>query len=162
MQMIAYALVAVVVFLLVAGPLRARMFRKLQSRAPGDVYFSVMNRRPLAIALGHVMGTDAFAMTGSPCVVADSNGIAIWDNTPFEHVATIGWERVSSVDVNDAMLGDRRWPPSTILLSLGSGSDVVVLPLLRPNGSNRFLPPHGESAWLVSQLRLLRAAAAAV
>jgi hypothetical protein len=151
MQLVASALVVVVLFGFFAGPLRARMFRKLASRAPGDVYFSVSNRRAFALALARATGPRALSMTGSPCAVADTTGIAFWDNTPFEYVTTIEWDRVVSVGLDDA------GPTSTIILSLDSGS---LLPLLRPNGSNRFIAPRGESAWLVSQLRLLHSASA--
>jgi len=159
--MIAYGLLAVVVFFFAAGPLRARMFRKLARTAPGDVYFTISNRRALTNALSRTtdFGDRALAMTGAPCIVADTSGIAFWDNTPPSPVGAIPWDEVSSVDVNDAVPRNWHWPTSTILLSMKSGQDVVVVPLLRPNGSNRFVASRRESAWLVSQLRLLRAAA---
>jgi hypothetical protein len=149
MQLVASALVVVVLFGLSAGPLRARMFRKLASRAVGDVYFSVSNRRAFALALARATGPRALSMTGAPCAVADTTGTAFWDNTPFEYVATIEWRSVESVDLGD--IGSA----STIVLSLDSGSRV---PLMRPNGSNRFIAPRGEAAWLLSQLRLLHEA----
>ena len=148
MSLIPFALGVMVVFGFLAAPLRAHMFRKLASRATGDVYFSVSNRRGFALALARATGPRALAMTGSPCAVADTTGIAFWDNNPFEYVTTIEWSRVSSVGFDDSQA-------STILLSLASGAQ---LPLLRPNGSNRFIAPRGETAWLVSQLRLLHAA----
>jgi hypothetical protein len=159
--MIAYGFLAVVAFLLASGPLRARMFRKLERSAPGVLYFSVTNRTGLTRALDVAtdFGERAKAMTGAPYVVADTKGVSFWDNTPVSHVGTIGWDRVTGLEVNNTRPNNWRWPASTILLSLRTGEDVVVVPLLRPNGSNRLLPPRSESQWLLSQLRLLREAA---
>jgi hypothetical protein len=161
---IIYGPLAVIVVLMLIGPIRSRSLRQLERGAPGGLAFTVANRRqftdPLSlVGVGTDLGTRATYLTSGPGVTADDFGLSFWDNTPFIYVGTIDWDRIGDIRVTDIQTPYRRWTATAILLDVAVDGATVELPLLSPNGTNRVFASRRESEFLASRLEALRTAA---
>ena len=162
--MIVYGPLAIILVLLLVGPIRGRSLRQLERVAPGSLAFTVANRRRFSDALSLVgvgtdLGTRAAYLTSGPGVTADAFGLSFWDNTPFVFVGAIDWDRIAAIGVRDLQTPYRRWTPTAIVLEVAVDGATIELPLLSPNGTSRMFSSRRESAFLASRLESLRSAA---
>ena len=161
--MIIYGGAAMILLLFLIAPIRGRTLRRLESVAPGSVGFTISNRKVFGDALalaavGTSLGTRATGLTAAPCVTVDRLGLTFWDNTPLEHVGSLDWSRVASLEVSELQTPYRRWSASAILLHVAVGSGTVTVPLLSPNGTRGMSGSRRESEFLLRQLEALRTA----
>ena len=159
--MIIYGTGAIILLLFLVAPIRGRMLARLEKLAPGSVAFTISNRKvfgeALAVAaVGTPLGTRATGLTSSPCITADTLGLTFWDNTPLEHVGSLDWSRIASLEVGDLQTPYRRWSAAAIFVHVVVGSGTVMVPLLSPNGTRGMSGSRRESAFLLGQLEALR------
>jgi hypothetical protein len=159
--MIIYGGVAMILLLFLVAPIRGRTLRRLEALAPGGVAFTISNRKvfgeALAVAaVGTPLGTRATGLTAAPCVTADTLGLTFWDNTPPEHVGSLDWSRIASLEVGELQTPYRRWSASAIFVHVIMGSGTITVPLLSPNGTRGMFGSRRESEFLLGQLESLR------
>jgi hypothetical protein len=159
--MIIYGGAAMILLMFLIAPIRGRTLRRLEALAPGSVAFTISNRKvfgeALAVAaVGTPLGTRATGLTSAPCVTADTLALTFWDNTPLEHVGSLDWSRIASLEVGELQTPYRRWSASAIRLQVSVGSGTVMVPLLSPNGTRGMSGSRRESEFLLRQLEALR------
>ena len=135
--MIIYGIGALVLLLFLVAPIRGRILRRLDRLAPGNVAFTIANRKIFGEALaaaagGTRLGDRATGLTSAPCVTADPVGLTFWDNTPPERVGSLDWSRIASLEVADVQTAYRRWSVSAILLHVSAGSGRSSFRSCRP------------------------------
>jgi hypothetical protein len=159
--MLIYGPAAILLLLFLISPIRGRTFARLERLAPGSVAFTISNRRifgeALAVAaVGTELGKRATGLTSAPCVTADVLGLTFWDNTPLEHVGSLDWSRIASLEVGELQTLFRRWSASAIFIHVEVGLGTVMVPLLSPNGTRGMSGSRRESEFLLRQLEALR------
>jgi hypothetical protein len=152
---------SLLLLLFLIAPIRGKTLSRLERLALGILAFTISNRKAfgerLAVAaVGTELGRRATGLTSAPCVTADSLGLSFWDNTPLEHVGSLDWNRVGSLEVGELQTPFRPWSSSAILLHITVGEGVVVVPLLSPNGTRGMFASRRESAFLLEALQSLR------
>jgi hypothetical protein len=159
--MIIYGGAGIILLLFLIAPIRGRTLARLERLAPGSIAFTISNRKafsePLTVAaFGTPLGIRATGLTSGPCVTADALGLTFWDNTPLEHVGSLDWSRIASLEVGQLQTPYRRWSASAIFLHVLVGDGTVMVPLLSPNGTRGMSGSRRESAFLLGQLEALR------